>query len=221
MIYFIPTPIGNMGDITIRGKELLMTLDCLIVENFQTTSLLLKQLGREKMPKMVSFVKNDQFNLFEVQKSLDEYMAIGVVSEAGMPVISDPGYVLSEYIITNSIEYTVLPGACSVDTAVTASGLVNKGYIFLGFVPTKKGRQTFFKEAVEFNLPIVILESVHRIEKCLEDIKNNFPGPSRVFIGRELTKQFEQYIHTTASECTSLEFVQKGEFVIVIKKITP
>jgi 16S rRNA (cytidine1402-2'-O)-methyltransferase len=220
MIYFIPTPIGNMGDITVRGKELLLSLECLIVENFQTTSLLLKQLGKEKMPKMVSFVKNDQFNLNEVTKALDDYMAIGVVSEAGMPVISDPGYVLSEYIINNGIEYTVLPGACSVDTAVTASGLVNKGYIFLGFVPTKKGRQTFFKEAADFDLPIVLLDSVHRIDKCLVDIKTNFPANSKVFIGRELTKQFEQYIHTTAGECDNLEFVRKGEFVIVVKKIS-
>ncbi len=219
MIYFIPTPIGNMGDITVRGKELLLTLDCLIVENFQTTSILLKQLGREKMPKMVSFVKNNQFNLFEVERAIDEYMAIGVVSEAGMPSISDPGYVLTEYIISKEIEYTVLPGPCSIDTAAAASGLVNKGYIFLGFVPTKKGRQTFFNDAVKYDLPIIILESVHRIEKCLEDINNSFPANSKVFIARELTKQFEQYIHCVASDCKTLDFVKKGEFVIVIKKV--
>ena len=217
MLYFIPTPIGNLKDVTERGKALLLELDCLIVENYQTTSLLLKSYGREKMPKMISFIKNDQFNKNEIENALNDFMAIGVVSEAGMPVISDPGYILTDYLVENKIEYTVLPGPCSVDTAVAASGLVNKGYVFLGFVPTKKGRQSFWKEATSYNLPKVILDSVHRIDKCLEDIHSNFNPSTKIFIGRELTKQFEEYIHTTAENCNKLEFVRKGEFVIVVE----
>ncbi|MGL4759403.1 MAG: 16S rRNA (cytidine(1402)-2'-O)-methyltransferase [Patescibacteria group bacterium] len=221
MIYFIPTPIGNTKDITLRGQELLMELDCLIVENFQTTSILLKNLGREKIPKMISFVKNDNFNENEIKQALNDHMAIGVVSEAGMPLVSDPGYLLIDYLIVNEVEYTVLPGPCSVDTAVAASGLVSKGYIFLGFAPTKKGRQTFWNEAVSYDLPVVIFESVHRIDKFIEEVNTHFPSKSKVFIARELTKQFEEYIHTNAEELPKKEFTKKGEFVIVIKKILP
>jgi 16S rRNA (cytidine1402-2'-O)-methyltransferase len=217
MIYIIPTPIGNMGDITYRGKELLLLADCLVVENFQTATKLLKQLGRVTMPKIIPFVKNEQFNEYEISNHITKYEIIGVVSEAGMPVISDPGYLLVEYLAKNNLEYTVLPGACSVDTAVAASGLVNKGYIFLGFIPTKKGRQTFWKELAQFTLPVVIFESVHRIEKCIEDMQANLKPDSKVFIARELTKLFETYIHTTVGELKNIDITQKGEFVIVIR----
>jgi 16S rRNA (cytidine1402-2'-O)-methyltransferase len=217
MIYITPTPIGNMGDITYRGKEILLSCDCMIVENFQTATKLLKSLGREEMPRIIPFVKNDQFNEYEISQHINKYENIAVTSEAGMPVISDPGYLLIEYLVSKKISYTVLPGACSVDTAVAASGLVNKGYVFLGFIPTKKGRQTFWKEAKDFKIPIVLFESVHRIDKCIEDIIDNFHPEAKVFIARELSKIFEQYIHTTVKDLSKVEFVKKGEFVIVIK----
>jgi 16S rRNA (cytidine1402-2'-O)-methyltransferase len=218
MVYFIATPIGNMGDITIRSKELLLSLDCLIVENFATTSKLLKNLGRENMPKIISFIKNDKFNSFQISQLLAEYENVGVVSEAGMPSISDPGYQLTEYIKSTDYQYSVLPGACSVDVAVAASGLVNKGYIFLGFVPTKKGKETFFKEASEYDLPLVMFESVHRMDKFIEILPKYFGPDTEVFIARELTKVFEEYIHTTVQELKNINLILKGEFVIVIRK---
>jgi 16S rRNA (cytidine1402-2'-O)-methyltransferase len=218
MIYFIPTPIGNMGDITIRGQQLLLNLDYIIVENFSTASLLLKKLGRETMPKIVSFVKNEHFNQFQIENILQLGVDVGVISEAGMPSISDPGYLLTQYIQKNKYPYTVLPGACSIDTAVVASGLVNKGFVFLGFVPTKKGRETFFKEAITYTMPIVFLESVHRIDKCLINITQTFGPDDQVFIARELTKIYEEYILVTVSQLTNLKITMKGEFVIVIRR---
>ena len=136
-----------------------------------------------------------------------------------MPSISDPGYLLVEYLQKNKIPYSTLPGCCSVDTAVAASGLVTKGYVFLGFVPTKKGRKTYWEEAKTYNLPVVIFESVHRIQKCIEDIVSNFGPDDQVFIAREMTKMFEEYIYTTVKELKEIKITEKGEFVIVIKKV--
>ena len=219
MISIVPTPIGNMGDITYRSKEVLLEADCLIVENFQTATKLLKQLGRETMPKIIPFVKNEQFNEYEISNHITKFENIAVTSEAGMPAISDPGYLLVEYLAKNNIEYTVLPGACSVEVAVAASGLVTKGYIFLGFIPTKKGRQTFWKELSQYTLPVVIFESVHRIDKCVEDMQANLKPDTKVFIARELTKMYETYIHTTVAELSNVTITPKGEFVIVIRNI--
>ena len=217
MISIVPTPIGNMGDITYRSKEVLLEADCLIVENFQTATKLLKQLGRETMPKIIPFVKNEQFNEYEISNHIIKFDNIAVTSEAGMPAISDPGYLLVEYLAKNNIAYTVLPGACSVEVAVAASGLVTKGYIFLGFIPTKKGRQTFWKELSQYTLPVVIFESVHRIDKCVEDMQVNLKPDTKVFIARELTKMYETYIHTTVAELSNVTITPKGEFVIVIR----
>lgn len=206
-----------MGDITIRSKDLLLSLDCLIVENFATATKLLKNLGREEMPKIISFIKNEKFNSYQIESVLKEFDNIGVVSEAGMPSISDPGYQLTEFIKNTDFKYTVLPGPCSVDVAVAASGLVNKGYIFLGFVPTKKGKETFFKEVSQYTLPIVMFESVHRMDKFVEILPKYFEASTEVFVARELTKVFEEYIHTTVGEISKVPIVMKGEFVIVIR----
>jgi 16S rRNA (cytidine1402-2'-O)-methyltransferase len=224
MIYFIPTPIGNMGDITIRSKELLQSVDALIVENFQSASLLLKILEIDAVP-MFPFVKNDRFNEKQIIQTLEKYENIGVLSEAGMPSISDPGYLLVRYLIENKKLYSVLPGASSVTVAAAVSGFVKKGFVFLGFVPTKKGRQSFWQEAVEFGkLPVIFMESVHRIDKCLEDISQTYQATPdlRVCIIREASKIFEEYIHISVSELVldkTLEFVRKGEFIIVIDSL--
>lgn len=227
MIYIIPTPLGNLKDLTIRGKELLLELNCLVVENYQTTNHLLNNIGKERKTKLISFVKNDNFNKREIEQAIRDHQDIGVCSEAGMPSVSDPGYLLIEYLQNNKIPYSALPGCCSVDTAVAASGLVTKGYVFLGFVPTKKGRKSYWEEANSYNLPIVIFESVHRIQKCLEDITKYFDADDQVFIAREMTKIFEEYIYVNVKDLKDLTITEKGEFVIVVrkgvrdKKITP
>jgi 16S rRNA (cytidine1402-2'-O)-methyltransferase len=220
MIYIVPTPIGNMGDITFRSKEVLLNCEILIAESFQESSKLLKNLGREKLPKIITYVNYDKFNEKEISLAFKNCDNIAIVSDAGMPMISDPGYLVIDFMIKNNIKYSVLAGPSSVDVAVAASGLISKGFVFLGFIPNKKGRQTFWKEAKEYNLPIVLFESVHRIDKCLEDLKVNFESNDKVFIARELTKMYEEYIHTKIEDLDKLNFTKKGEFVIIVKKNT-
>ena len=221
-IYVIPTPIGNLSDITQRAIEVLSKCDILIVESFQETSQLLKKLNISNSPKLIPYIKNQDFNKYQVDSALESGGVIGVVSDAGMPAISDPGYIVIKYFIENNYSYTVLPGACSVDVAAAASGLIKKGYVFQGFVPTKKGRQLFWKECIAvggLGLPVIILESVHRIEKAVDDMQKFYPSTTRVFIGRELTKMYEQYCHTTIGELSNLQLMQKGEFVVVIDSL--
>jgi 16S rRNA (cytidine1402-2'-O)-methyltransferase len=229
MIYFVPTPIGNLEDITVRSLRVLKSCPYLIVENFSSTKLLLKNLGIETKSTTISFVKNEQFNLTQIettiQKAQQEGVDIGVMSEAGTPSISDPGYLLTSYLIANQIPYTVLPGASSVIVAACASGMVTKGFEFWGFIPTKKGRQTFLttlktKLVQKDHNPIIIFESVHRIDTLLNELKASFDPSTKVFISREQTKLFEQYLHFTVEQLINgdscCEFVHKGEFVVVL-----
>jgi len=221
MIYFVPTPIGNIEDITIRSKNVLENSEFIICEDPRVIDKLLKLLGIRKKQRYVQIIRSRSLNFTEIDKLLKqagcESLTISVVTDAGTPGISDPGYEIIQMIRAKNLEYSVLPGATSIIPAVVASGLINKDFLYLGFLPTKKGRQKTWDSIIRSQYPVVILESVHRIQKLITEAKQKLHPETQIFIGRELTKAFESYIFSTVGELDIDVITQKGEFVIIIR----
>ena len=221
MLYFIPTPIWNKDDITLRAIKLFQSLEFFVCEDKRTT---MKLMGMYEIPykektffSLTSFTSDSQLARYvDILKASD----IGLVSEAGTPWLSDPGKMMIKLCNQYQIPYTVLPGANALVPAVVAAGFDTSEFTYLGFLPTKKGRQTKIKEILTSEIPVFVYESVHRIEKFLEELKlNDFHG--QISIARELSKMFEQHFTWTVEE--SLELIKtkklpiKGEFVVGIK----
>ncbi|MCX6823342.1 MAG: 16S rRNA (cytidine(1402)-2'-O)-methyltransferase [candidate division SR1 bacterium] len=221
MLYFIPTPIGNKDDITLRAIKLFQSLEFFVCEDTRTT---MKLMGMYEIPykektffSLTSFTSDAQLARYvDILKASD----IGLVSEAGTPGLSDPGKTMIKLCHQYQIPYTVLPGANALVPAVVAAGFDTSEFTYLGFLPTKKGRQTKIKEILASEIPVFVYESVHRIEKLLEELKlNDFHG--QIAIAREVSKMFEQHFTGTVEEALDLVKTKKlpikGEFVVGIK----
>ncbi|MCX6824932.1 MAG: 16S rRNA (cytidine(1402)-2'-O)-methyltransferase [candidate division SR1 bacterium] len=221
MLYFIPTPIGNKDDITLRAIKLFQSLDFFVCEDTRTTMKLMKMYDIPYKDKtffsLTSFTSDNQLARYvDILKASD----IGLVSEAGTPGLSDPGKSMIQLCNEYDIPYTILPGANALVPAVVASGFDTSEFIYLGFLPTKKGRQTKIKEILQSKIPVFVYESVHRIEKLLKELSQaGFTG--KISIARELTKMFEQHFTGTVEEAVLLvkekKLPIKGEFVVGIK----
>lgn len=221
MLYFIPTPIWNKDDITVRAMKLLQSLEFFVCEDTRTTMKLMKiydiPYKDKKFFSLTSFTSNNQLaHYVDILKISD----IGLVSEAGTPWLSDPGKSMIQLCNEHNISYTVLPWANALIPAIVGAWFDTSEFIYLGFLPTKKGRQTKIKEILESKIPVFVYESVHRIEKFLKEISQaGFTW--QLSIARELSKMFEQYFTWTVEE--ALEMIKtkklpiKGEFVIGIK----
>ncbi|HMS91405.1 MAG TPA: 16S rRNA (cytidine(1402)-2'-O)-methyltransferase [Candidatus Absconditabacterales bacterium] len=223
MLYFIPTPIGNRDDITIRAMKLFQSLEFFVCEDTRTT---MKLMGMYDIPykdktffSLTSFTSTNQLGRYiDILKTKD----IGLVSEAGTPGLSDPGKSMIQLCNENKIPYTILPGANALIPAVVGAGFDTSEFVYRGFLPTKKGRQTKIKEILQSEIPVFMYESVHRIEKFLQELsQTGFQG--QISIARELSKMFEQYFTGTVEEALVLikekKLPIKGEFVIGIKNI--
>lgn len=218
-IYLVPTPIGNLDDITIRAMKLLKAADIIACEDTRTTGQLLKLLEIDHR-RMVSFHEhNETQRSEELVKAALEGSIIALVSDAGSPGISDPGFRLINLARQSDVYITALPGATALIPALTASGFPTDAFAFLGFPPAKKGRKTFLESLNNFDLTIILYESPHKIVKLIEEIVYHYGTDIEVCIAREISKIYEEYIHGTA------EFVLthlknkpsiKGEFVVVI-----
>lgn len=221
MLYFIPTPIWNKDDITLRAIKLFQSLEFFVCEDTRTT---MKLMWMYEIPykektffSLTSFTSDSQLARYvDILKASD----IGLVSEAGTPWLSDPGKMMIKLCHQYQIPYTVLPGANALVPAVVAAGFDTSEFTYLGFLPTKKGRQTKIKEIMSSEIPVFVYESVHRIEKFLEELKlNGFHG--QISIARELTKMFEQHFTWTVEEALLLiqekKMTIKWEFVVGIK----
>jgi 16S rRNA (cytidine1402-2'-O)-methyltransferase len=215
-LYIVSTPIGNLKDITLRAIETLKAVDFIICEDTRVTSVLLKHYEVHK--ELVSMNAQTEWKKIPL---LIERVTNGengaLVSDAGTPTISDPGVRLISEAIKNGIEIIPVPGVSALITALTISGLPTDSFIFEGFLPIKKGRNTKLKELSEEKRTIVLYESTYRIEKLINEF-NEFMPERFIVICRELTKKFEEVRRGFPKELVENfnEKVNKGEFVIVI-----
>src|SRR6056297_529315 len=197
-LYIVATPIGNLKDITYRAIEVLKTVDLIGVEDTRHSGPLLNHY-RINTPTVSFFDHNEQKRTTEFLKKLDEGQSIAIISDAGTPAISDPGYRLISEAIKNNITVVPLPGASSVLTALIGSGFPTDRFVFEGFLPKKKGRQTRFLERQEEKRTILFFESPHRIVRTLEDCQK-YLGERELAIGREMTKMYEEFHRGNATE---------------------
>lgn len=216
MIYFVATPIGNLEDITLRAIRVLSESDIIYCEDTRTSKKLLDHY--EIQTKLVSYHKfNEQKRVEEIiQNSLDK--TISIISDAGMPAISDPGNVLIRALIENNIEYTVLPGASAFTTALVLSGFNNESFSFLGFFPTKESeKQKLGNDIINNRSTQIFYESPHRIIKTLEFLSKLIPD-RKVAVIREISKMYEDIKIFKAKEYLDFDIVEKGEIVLLIDK---
>ena len=216
-LYIVPTPIGNLDDITLRAVNVLRDVDFILAEDTRTTSFLLKHLGIEK-----KIYSHHKFNEHATVKMVAESIAAGrnaaLVSDAGTPGISDPGFLLVRTCVEAGIEVETLPGATALIPALVQSGFPCDRFCFEGFLPQKKGRAKQLQSLAAEERTMIFYESPYRVVKCLEQFAEVFGPERRVSVSRELTKKFEQTVRGTVAEV--LEHFRttdpKGEFVIVL-----
>jgi len=226
--YVVATPIGNMGDITLRAIETLKSVDLILCEDTRETRKILEKYSINKptmsYPSDDVVGKNDkQSKLAKIFTLLEEGKNLALVSDAGTPTISDPGAMLvskiKERFSASDVTVVPIPGPSAVITALSASGLPTHEFTFLGFLPHKKGRETLFKEISTAERTMVFYESPHRILKTLESLSKFCPN-KKVCIARELTKIYEEFKTGTPAEV--LEYLnknpekQRGEFTVIV-----
>ena len=216
-LYIVPTPIGNLDDITLRAIKVLSEADYILAEDTRTTSFLLKHLGIEK--KLYSHHKfNEHATSASVAEAIGEGRTVALVSDAGTPGISDPGFLLVRTCVEAGIEVETLPGATAFVPALVQSGFPCDRFCFEGFLPQKKGRTKRLQELSEESRSIIFYESPYRVVKCLEQLAETFGPERKVSVSRELTKKFEQTVRGTLAEVAEYfrQHEPKGEFVIVV-----
>ena len=215
-LYLVPTPVGNLGDITLRAIDILKKSDYILCEDTRVSKILLNKYQIKS--KLISNHKfNEKKNLSKVIELLKNGCIISIISDAGTPGISDPGSIIINKCIENNIEDIPLPGASSVTLAVSTSGFSEK-FFFYGFIPNKRNKiDEDFIQLSKLNSSIVFFVSPNKIMKILPIIKKNFTG-RKILICREMTKHFEEFIRTDVEKIENLQFELKGEFTIVISE---
>ena len=216
-LYIVPTPIGNLEDITLRAIRVLEEVDFILAEDTRTSSVLLKHLHIDK-PLRSHHKFNEHATVRAVAEAIEAGKNVALISDAGTPGISDPGFLLVRTCVEEGIAVETLPGATACIPALVQSGFPCDRFCFEGFLPQKKGRMKRLTELAEESRTIVFYESPFRVVKCLEQLAEIF-GPERmVAVSRELTKKFEQTVRGTLSEVIAHFKSQqpKGEFVIVL-----
>lgn len=217
-LYIVPTPIGNLEDITLRAINTLKNIDLILAEDTRTSAFLLKHLQIEK-PLKSYHQHNEHKVLEELIGSLNSGKNIALVSDAGTPGISDPGFLLTREAIANNVEVISLPGATAFVPALVNSGLPCNEFSFYGFLPQKKGRQTKLKLLAQEEKTFIVYESPFRLLKLLQEL-NDFLGENRkASVSREITKMFEETKRGTIKELIAYFSTKtiKGEIVVVIE----
>ena len=216
-LYLVPTPIGNLEDMSFRAIRILKEVDLILAEDTRTSAPLLKHFGIDK--KVFSHHQhNEHKSVTEIIRFLKEGKQIALISDAGTPAISDPGFLLVRETIKNDLPLECLPGATAFVPALVNSGLATDRFTFEGFLPVKKGRQTRMKELAEEQRTMIFYESPHRLLKTLEELAQYFGIDRQASVSRELTKMFEETVRGTLSEI-KIHFetnTLKGEFVICV-----
>ena len=221
-LYIVPTPLGNLEDITLRAVRILGQVDLIATEDTRTTGKLLKHL--EISCPMVSYFEHS--NPAQRRRVLDalESGDVALVSEAGTPLLSDPGYVLVQAAIKKNIPVVPLPGPSALTTALSASGLPTDQFLFLGFLPRKAGeRQRLLARVSEQKATLVFFESPHRLQNTLADIVDTLGGDRHIAMCRELTKLYEEIWRGTVADAQKewAEREPRGEFTLVVAGADP
>jgi len=216
-LYLVPTPIGNLEDITLRAIRILKEVDLILAEDTRTSAPLLKHFGIDKKV-YAHHQHNEHKASSEIVRFLQEGQNIALISDAGTPAVSDPGFYLVREVLKNDIEIECLPGATAFVPALVNSGLPTDRFTFEGFLPVKKGRQTRLKELAEEPRTMIIYESPHRLLKSLDEFITVFGEDRQASVSRELTKMFEETVRGSLKEVKSYyeSHTLKGEFVVII-----
>ncbi len=216
-LYVVATPIGNLEDITLRAIRILKESDVILAEDTRVAS---KLLGKYDIhgKRYISFHEhNEEKRIQEVEKYLEEGKVISLVSDAGTPLIQDPGYRLVKHLREMEFDVIPVPGPTAFVAALSVSGMPTDSFVFLGFLPHRKSRRKKLLDKMkELNMTFVLYESVHRIDALMEELCEYFPERS-VFVAREMTKLHEEYISGLPCEIKN-SLIRKGEFVIVVGK---
>ncbi len=217
-LYIVATPIGNLEDITLRALRVLKEVDLILCEDTRVTRKLLDHY-KISTPTLSYHQHSGKVKLDKVLDQLDQDKQIALVTDAGTPGVSDPGGKLVAEALLAGNEVEPIPGPSALATAISISGLPMDKFLFLGFLPHKKGRQTLIKKIIASKYPIILYESVHRIKKLLKELMINNQKLNLV-VCRELTKKFETIYRGTAEKVLDQLSDQqtKGEFVVIIKK---
>jgi len=217
MLYLVPTPIGNLKDITLRALDVLKEVDLVLAEDTRTTSHLLTHYQINK-PITPYHQHNEHKVLNHLVTQLKEGKKMAVVTDAGTPGISDPAFLLVRECIREGVKVECLPGATALVPALVNSGLPTNSFVFEGFLPVKKGRQTLLKKLAEEERTIVFYESPNRLVKTLEELIIYFGQERQCSVSRELTKMFEENKRGSLAEVSAWfkEKPVKGEIVVVV-----
>lgn len=215
-IYFVPTPIGNLEDMTIRAINVLKEVDVIACEDTRESRKLLNYYEIDKP--LTSYHKfNEMAKSEEIIKEVENGKTYAVITDQGMPGISDPGHILIKKCIENNISYTILPGASAIITALVGSGLDNDKFSYYGFIPKKSSdRKVFYKNLEDEEKTSIILDTPHNFEKTLGEFKEIFPDRN-LCIARELTKKFEEYQLSPIKDISIEDVTLKGEFVLILE----
>lgn len=215
----VATPIGNMEDITLRAIRVLKEANYVLCEDTRVTGNLCKHHGIETKLRRYDAHASEKVHE-DIIADLEAGKHIALVSDAGTPGISDPGVFLVARAREAGARIDAIPGASAITALFSIAGVSGNSFAFLGFVPLKKGRQTFFKSVPEYHTPVMFYEAPHRIMKTLESLVRELPETATVIIGRELTKMFEEVVQGTPAEVLQY-FIEhsdhvRGEFVVLI-----
>ncbi len=217
-LYLIPTPIGNLEDMTLRAIRILKEVDLILAEDTRVTGNLLKHF-EIKTPLSAHHQHNEHKTVTFIAERIEAGETIALVTDAGTPGISDPGFLLIRECLKLGLEVECLPGATAFVPALVQSGLPCDTFVFVGFLPQKKGRQTKLKSFLDETRTMVFYESPHRLIKALEEFKEHYGAERKVSVSRELTKMFEETFRGTVEEVLTHFSAKtiKGEIVIVLE----
>ena len=217
-LYIVATPIGNLEDITLRALRILGEVEYVLAEDTRTTGNLTKHHGvKAKLRRYDAHASASAHDT--IVADLMAGQSVALVSDAGTPGVSDPGVMLVRQARAAGIRIDAIPGPSAVTAAISIAGVSGNQFSFLGFIPSKKGRETFFAELADYTHPTVFLESTHRILKAVASLAARYPNAT-LYLGRELTKIYEEMLVGTPDEIleilTKNSVKQKGEFVIIL-----
>jgi len=216
-LFVVPTPIGNLEDITLRAIRILKEVDLILAEDTRTSGHLLRHLEISK-PMQSYHIHNEHQTLAKLMERLQQGETMALITDAGTPGISDPGYLLIRECLRNQIEVECLPGPTAFVPALVNSGLPTDRFVFEGFLPHKKGRQTRLESLRNENRTMIFYESPHRLLKSLQQFTEYFGADRPASVSRELTKVFEETVRGSLQEIITYfaNKTIKGEIVIVI-----